>query len=190
MKTQRTRRPRRRSIFTRKQYDSNDGFLTSVWGPALWMSLHTMSFNYPVHPTPEQKQQYRDFILNLQYVLPCGKCRSNLACNLKKLPLTMHHLASRDRFSRYVYRLHELVNRMLHKKSNLTYEDVRDRYEHFRARCKSNTMVKELGCSESLYGKKAKCILRIVPDEFPCETFQMDQQCTFSPSPAKKANKK
>ena len=27
--------------------------LTSVWGPSLWHSLHTISFNYPVKPTKE-----------------------------------------------------------------------------------------------------------------------------------------
>ena len=37
-------------------YNSGDGMLTSVWGPSLWHYLHTISFNYPVTPTQEQKQ--------------------------------------------------------------------------------------------------------------------------------------
>jgi hypothetical protein len=37
-----------------------------------------------------------------------------------------------------VYELHELVNTVLGKKSGLCYEDVRDRYEHFRSRCLEN----------------------------------------------------
>jgi hypothetical protein len=109
--------------------------LTSVWGPGLWHTLHTMSFNYPVSPTLEDKTHYRDFILNLQNVLPCGKCRKNLKMNFKHLPLKMSDMKSRDTFSRYIYNLHELVNKMLKKKSNLTYCDVRERYEHFRSRC-------------------------------------------------------
>jgi len=44
-------------------------------------------------------------------------------------------MKSRETFSKYVYRLHEVVNTMLHKTSGLTYDDVRERYEHFRARC-------------------------------------------------------
>ena len=118
-----------------KDYSSNDGMLTTVWGPGIWHYLHTMSFNYPVHPTASDKQHYRDFVLELQYVLPCGKCRKNLAKNFKKLPLTMSHMKSRETFSRYVYELHETVNRMLNKNSGLTYDKVRERYEHFRARC-------------------------------------------------------
>ena len=33
--------------------------LTSVWGPSLWQYLHTMSFNYPVKPTKEDKKNYK-----------------------------------------------------------------------------------------------------------------------------------
>jgi hypothetical protein len=56
----------------------------------------------------------------------------------------------------------------LNKKSNLSYLSVRDKYEHFRSRCKSKTLKqkqknKEKGCTESLYGKKKKCIIKIVP---------------------------
>ena len=126
---------RKQRIFTRKDYNANDGMISSVWGPPMWHYLHTMSFNYPVEPTLEDKKHYRDFILNLRYVLPCKYCRMNLKTNLKQLPLTMDVMKNRDTFSRYVYELHELINKMLHKKSNLSYCDVRERYEHFRARC-------------------------------------------------------
>jgi hypothetical protein len=94
-----------------------------------------MSFNYPVHPTAADKRHYRNFVLELQFVLPCGKCRKNLVKNFKKQPLTMSHMKSRETFSRYIYDLHETINQMLDKRSGLTYENVRERYEHFRARC-------------------------------------------------------
>ena len=44
-------------------------------------------------------------------------------------------MSSRDTFSRYVYDLHEMINGMLGKKSGLGYEEIRERYEHFRSRC-------------------------------------------------------
>jgi len=94
-----------------------------------------ISFTVPVNPTPEDKNHYRDFIINLQYVLPCKYCRMNLTNNLKKKPLQMCDMASRDTFSRYIYELHETINKMLGKKSHLTYCQVRDRYENFRSRC-------------------------------------------------------
>jgi hypothetical protein len=168
--------------YTSDDYNSNDGMLTSVWGPSMWHVLHTTSFNYPVNPTDEQKLNYRDFILSLKNVLPCGKCRKNLKKNFKKLPLLTHHMENRATFSRYIYDLHEVVNQMLKKKSGLSYEDVRERYEHFRSRCTASLTehqkrLLEKGCAEPMYGEKSKCVLHIVPQTKKCDTFQVDKQC-------------
>jgi hypothetical protein len=155
-----------------------------------------MSFNYPVKPSKEDKQHYRDFVINLQNILPCKYCRQNLKTNLKANPLKMSDMESRDTFSRFIYKLHETVNKLLGKKSGLTYCDIRERYEHFRSRCtkddnpklltpqmlkqnKSKTLKKgkEKGCTEPLYGKKAKCVIKIVPQEEKCKTLQIDRKC-------------
>jgi len=176
----------KKRVFTKKQYNSGDGMLTSVWGPSMWHYLHTMSFNYPVEPSKENKHYYKEFVKNLQYTLPCKYCRLNLKNNFKAHPIKECHMKNRESFSRYVYELHELVNKMLNKKSGLKYCDVRERYEHFRARCSNEkpkifkfnkTKKKEKGCTEPLYGKKAKCIIKIVPQENKCKTLQIDKKC-------------
>ena len=62
---------RKLKTYTKTDYQSGEGMLTTVWGPSLWHFLHTMSFNYPVNPTQENKQQYRAFIFSLEHILPC-----------------------------------------------------------------------------------------------------------------------
>ena len=180
---------KKRFVYKKSDYNSGDGMLTTVWGPAMWHYLHTMSFNYPVNPTNEDKKNYKNFILNLRNVLPCKYCRINLTNNLKKKPLLLCNMKNRETFSRYIYELHETVNKMLNKKSHLTYCQVRERYEHFRSRCtdekpkiftfkESKTRKqKEKGCTEPLYGKKSKCVINIVPQEDKSATFQMDKKC-------------
>jgi len=139
----------------------------------------------------------------LKYVLPCKYCRINLKTNLKQLPIKNCDMKNRETFSKYVYNLHELVNKMLKKKSNLSYCDVRERYEHFRSRCTDDNpkifkykpyhynfqsktrknrgigthSLKEKGCTEPLYGKKSKCIINIVPQEERGATIQIDKKC-------------
>ena len=56
--------------FTRKDYKSKDGMLTSVWGPGLWHFLHVISFNYPIEPNEDQKQQYHDFMKLCHVIKP------------------------------------------------------------------------------------------------------------------------
>ena len=173
--------------FTNKDFTSGDGMLTSVWGPSLWHYLNTMSFNYPNNPTNLQKKKYKQFIENLKFTLPCKYCRINLEKNLKALPLKDCNLVNRKMFSYYIYKLHEHINKMLGKKSGLSYDDVRNRYENFRARCtqnefknkifKMNKTKKEKGCTEPLYGKKAKCVIKIVPQEDKCKTLSIDKKC-------------
>ena len=81
-KTRRLKSSKNRS-FNTKHYLSGDGMVTSIWGPNLWHYLHTISFNYPVKPTNENKKYYKQFICNLQHTLPCKHCRINLIKNLK-----------------------------------------------------------------------------------------------------------
>ena len=185
----------KKNNFNKNELNSNDGMLTTVWGPSLWHYLHIMSFNYPNNPTNQQKTKYMEFIKNLQYTLPCKYCRINLNKNFKVMPLTKKVMKNRFTFSKYVYDLHESVNKMLNKKSNLSYEIVRQRYENFRARCTNKNIKqrtfnlkivkqkrktqkkKEKGCTTPYYGKKSKCVIKIVPQDTKCDTFQMDNKC-------------
>ena len=66
---------------TYENYDSNEGMLTTVWGPPMWHTLHIISFNYPVHPTKKQKKEYYDYYNSMKYILPCGKYISRLVYN-------------------------------------------------------------------------------------------------------------
>ena len=170
--------------FNNNDFNSGDGMLTSVWGPSMWHSLHTISFNYPVKPTTENKQDYYKFFLSMKNVLPCKYCRLNYVKNLKEVPLTMKTMENRHTLSRWLYDLHEEINKMLGKKSNLTYEDVKLRYEMFRSRCldkpkKKKTHKKKIesGCVQPLYGKKSKCVINIVPKDKKCKTFNIHKQC-------------
>ena len=195
-----THSKKKRRYFTKKQYNMGEGMLTSVWGPSLWHTLHTISFNYPVKPNENEKSRYKKFMQSLVCILPCRYCRENLVKNYKSNPISNEDMKDRNSFSRYVYNLHEIVNKMLGKESGLSYCDVRDRYEHFRARCSTSSKKKEdisvknmkkyikrqtrkskksveSGCVEPMYGKKAKCIIKIVPQDEKGNTFQMDESC-------------
>ena len=77
---------------------------------------------------------------------------------------------------------------MLNKKSKLTFNQVRDRYEHFRSRClnndkedksKKNELI-EKGCTDPLYGVKSKCVMNIVPKSSKKESLKIDSKCKIT----------
>lgn len=171
-------------VFDNSDFNSSDGMLTSVWGPSMWHFLHTMSFNYPINPTREEKKNCENFIFSLQKMLPCKYCRENFFNNLEKINYSKKVYKNRNTFSRFIYSLHEEVNRVLGKSSNLSYDDIRNRYEHFRARClKENDNQYggkiEKGCEDSFYGKKSKCVLSIVPKNSKIKSFKMSPKCVI-----------
>jgi len=171
--------------FNESDFYSNNGFMTSIWGPSMWFVLHMISFNYPCNPRAIQKRQYMTFFNSLKHILPCGKCRTNLTANLECTKYGPHVFQNRETLSRWVYKLHCCVNDMLHKKTTYSYEDTRTRFENFRARCResdvSNKTMKiiEDGCTDPVNGLKSKCLLVIKPleDCLSSETLNIDERC-------------
>jgi hypothetical protein len=171
-------------VFTTKEYNSNDGMLTYIWGPPLWHVLHVISFNYPVKPTKLDKTNYLNYFMSLHDVLPCAYCRDNYENNLKILPITKTVLKNRENFSKWLFDFHELVNKHLGKKSKLTYDEIRDRYENFRSRCLNEIKPTKIekGCTEPLYGVKSKCVLNIIPKDTKCKSLQIDKKSIIKKS--------
>ena len=170
-------------VFSREAYDSSDGMQTSIWGPLFWTVLHLTSFNYPVHPTTQQKEDYCVWLLSMGKVLPCRYCRENFPRNLRAAGFGPTVFRDRESFSRFVYELHNCVNRMLNKRVSLSYETIRDRYEGFRSRCltqkQKNEIVGERGCVNEMYeGTKGKLCIQVVPVYARVDTgLVVDERC-------------
>ena len=178
------------SVFKSSDFDSKNGFLTSVWGPSLWFVLHIISLNYATAPSVRQRREYQAFFDSLKHVLPCGICRENLGKNLKCTGYGPHVFKNRATLSKFVHKLHNCVNGMLGKdKCEMSYHDMRKMYENFRARCSLTHSSKnsskrgrkhsagEGGCTDPVTGVKSKCTLRIVPIDYCANSMEIDKRC-------------
>lgn len=105
---------------------------TRVWGPHGWKLIHTVAFNYPEHPTDDDKARYTSFFHSLADVLPCETCRQHFGDLLKEYPVTKG-LKSREAMSRWSVEAHNKVNRRL-KKPVVSYETARKEYEAIRGK--------------------------------------------------------
>ena len=82
------------------------------WGPSVWKTIHSFAIAY----TPDQKQQFKNYINSLQYILPCQACREHLKQNLKILKID-DYLSNNHQLFLWSYLLHDRVNRQLGKSS-------------------------------------------------------------------------
>lgn len=80
----------------------------------MWFSLHSITFNYPVSPTQEIKERFRNFFNSLEYILPCDLCRVHYSQHIREHPIEFN-LDNRRKLVYWLIDIHNLVNRMLGK---------------------------------------------------------------------------
>lgn len=112
---------------------SSQGFQPAVWGPGLWLFLHTISFNYPEIPSSTDKHNMLKFLRSLSDVLPCKTCSDHFKHHLAH-DLDAAALASRDSFSRWLFDFHNKVNARLEKTTDYDFSKVSKMYEMFTSR--------------------------------------------------------
>lgn len=103
----------------------------NIWGPSMWLSLHTITLNYPENPSIHDKKAMSDFFTNLQYVLPCQKCSDNYANHLIKFPIE-NFLGSRDELVEWLIHIHNEVNKQLGKKilsKDIALKKIREQFK-------------------------------------------------------------
>lgn len=100
----------------------------NIWGPHLWFSLHTISFAYPLKPTQEDKDNYKNFFLNLKHVIPCSVCKKNYKRHLEEHPID-DYLVDKKRLVYWVIDMHNMVNAEIGKKT-MSYDVVIKKYEN------------------------------------------------------------
>jgi hypothetical protein len=100
---------------------------TKFWGPPGWEFLHAITFNYPEIIDLDcaddiERQKYTERLFNdLQYTLPCKYCRESFKGFLAKEPLKPN-LGCRSDLTKWLYRVHNLVNDKLRKQEHEAVE--------------------------------------------------------------------
>lgn len=108
-----------------------------IWGGKMWESLHSITFGYPENPTKEDKYHYKRFFEEVGFVLPCSTCQESYQSFIKtdNTILDDYVLSSRDTLTKWLYDVHNRVNKKLDVVYDISYEDVVKKYESYRAVC-------------------------------------------------------
>lgn len=98
-----------------------------VWGPGTWLLIHSITLNYSIKPTSNDKQNVFAFFNNLAHVLPCNACREHYSRYLATQDIT-ESLSSRDRLVQYFFDFHNSVN-IRNGKTPFTFNEFLSKYQ-------------------------------------------------------------
>jgi hypothetical protein len=133
---------------------------TVQWGKAMWISLHAITFNYPINPTIEDKTKYKNYFTITGNILPCKYCRESFSIYSKYIPIDSF-LDSREGVVYWLYVIHNLVNQKIYKPLFPLCEIVVI-YEKMRAKCGKvlKDDVKYKSCAKKFYKNIDRSIIK------------------------------
>jgi len=149
----------------------SNGLITKIWGPHFWETLHCVSAGYPLEPTDEDKICYKDFYIAVGNVLPCRFCRESykeFITKEKDTELSDDVFESRDKLMLWVYKLHERVNLKLGMTYNVSFDEVKDKLESYRAKCMKGkkTCAMPLNLKANSFGKAEHKNAPVIDEKF------------------------
>jgi hypothetical protein len=157
---------------------STNGFQSMIWGPSAWLFLHCITLNY--EPTKHSDIEYLNFFKSLQFVLPCGTCRTKYSELISgptfKLKLSV--FKSRESLAFWFFQVHNHINlrtgkKLVYSNDLIGFERMKMFYEQFRAKCDEKTK-SERGCVKSLHkNSKYRCVITIKPVGTRCKTLSV-----------------
>ncbi|KAF2770439.1 hypothetical protein EJ03DRAFT_388868 [Teratosphaeria nubilosa] len=83
-------------------------------GRSTWTLLHTMTANYPTHPTPTQQSETKQFLTLFGKMYPCWSCAEDFRAWMREQGHEPR-VSSRDEFGRWMCEAHNAVNGKLGK---------------------------------------------------------------------------
>jgi len=98
--------------------------MSKRWGPLGWMMLHSISLNYPIEPSPEDKLILSKFLEKFVNTISCPSCQIHFKSTFDLYK--QHHpewAQSRYDLFLFVVRSHNTVNKRLDKPVIQTVED-------------------------------------------------------------------
>ena len=114
----------------------------SLWGPGAWTFIHYIALAYPENPSQEDKENYKNFFINLQNVLPCQNCSDNYKQNLQKYSLDQA-LTNTQSLFQWTVNVHNEVNNETNKR-NYSYEEAFKLYAETGT--DYNDLIFKIGC--------------------------------------------
>ena len=88
-----------------------------IWGPHFWYMMRCIASTYPNNPTIDNMTHAKIFYNELQYLLPCKKCRTSLTQHYEKYPID-EWLVNNTKLSEWVELIYMETTNSISKENN------------------------------------------------------------------------
>lgn len=102
----------------------------TIWGPHLWMILHTASEKIGIYHTKLPQEEVRvwtNLLNSLRYSLPCPLCKKHYTLFYSANPITA---INRDFIRNWLYNLHSDINIKLGRENSITIDKIPEIYSN------------------------------------------------------------
>lgn len=103
-----------------------------IWGPHYWFFMHTLVMCYPNYPNEITKKKYYDFIQNIPMFIPIEEIASYFTKLLDEYPV-QPYLDNRESFIRWMWFIHNKINKKLEKPEISLNEFYVKYYEEYKS---------------------------------------------------------
>ena len=83
-----------------------------IWGPHFWFMIDVIAHNYPSNPTKQDGVHIKNILYELQYHLPCRKCKYTYTNHINKYPIN-NALESKEKLIEWVNFLKKMTNKVI-----------------------------------------------------------------------------
>ncbi len=102
---------------------------THIWGPHLWMILHSTAEKIgssPVKRLPQEEHRiWQGLLSSLRYSLPCPQCKKHYS---EYYNTNIISIMTKDMVRLWLFNLHNQVNSRLSKPNTMTIEQISEIY--------------------------------------------------------------
>jgi len=100
-----------------------------IWGPALWMILHSAAERIGMRVLERLPQEevriWTNLLSSLRYSLPCPLCKKHYTDYFNSHPI---YTVAKEEIRNWLYDLHSHVNQQTGKQANISSEEAIERY--------------------------------------------------------------
>lgn len=108
-----------------------------VWGPHYWFFLHTIAICYPKYPNDITKKKYYEFVQNIPLFIPIEEISTYFIKLLDEYPV-QPYLENKDSFIRWIWFIHNKINKKLEKNEISLNDFYVHYYEHYKTKNEKN----------------------------------------------------